>query len=165
MDWEAIGSIGEIVGALAVLGSLYYLASQIKRQNKESRRANNEAGVRHVTETWGVVSNDANLADIVLRGSNGELSEPEQVFRYYCHLGRFYRGLENIYIAYCDGDFDARLWEGILNACKDVHATPGAQTYWKNRPHHYSAEFREFMNTLDFSTDTGSLITSTYTTT
>ena len=33
MNWEAIGSIGEIIGAFAVFASLMYLAVQIKHSN------------------------------------------------------------------------------------------------------------------------------------
>ena len=39
MNWDAIGAIGEIVGASAVVISLVYLASQIRIQNRESRAA------------------------------------------------------------------------------------------------------------------------------
>ena len=39
MNWDAIGAIGEILGALAVFGSLIYLASQIKVSNKSARQA------------------------------------------------------------------------------------------------------------------------------
>ncbi len=37
MNWDAIGAIGEIVGAAAVFASLVYLAMQILNQNRESR--------------------------------------------------------------------------------------------------------------------------------
>ncbi len=36
MNWDAIGAVGEIVGALAVVVSLVYLAIQVRRQNRES---------------------------------------------------------------------------------------------------------------------------------
>jgi hypothetical protein len=38
MNWDAIGAIGEIVGAIAVLATLIYLAIQI-RQNSAIQRA------------------------------------------------------------------------------------------------------------------------------
>lgn len=37
MNWDAIGAIGEIIGATAVVASLVYLAVQIRTQNRESR--------------------------------------------------------------------------------------------------------------------------------
>ena len=39
MNWDAIGAVGEIVGAMAVVVSLVYLGSQIRVQNRESRLA------------------------------------------------------------------------------------------------------------------------------
>ncbi len=39
MNWEAIGAIGEIIGAFAVVFSLASLATQIRSQNRESRIA------------------------------------------------------------------------------------------------------------------------------
>ena len=37
MDWNAIGAIGEIVGALAVIGTLIYLARQISQSGINAR--------------------------------------------------------------------------------------------------------------------------------
>ena len=37
VNWEAIGAIGEILGAIAVVGSLVYVASQIKHNTAVSR--------------------------------------------------------------------------------------------------------------------------------
>lgn len=34
MNWEAIGAIGEVFGALAVLVTLFYFAVQIRQSNK-----------------------------------------------------------------------------------------------------------------------------------
>ena len=39
MNWEIAGAIGEIVGAMAVVLSLVYLAAQIRVQTRESKLA------------------------------------------------------------------------------------------------------------------------------
>ena len=39
MDWEAIGAVGEIVGAAGVLVTLAYLATQIKLSRQSDRIA------------------------------------------------------------------------------------------------------------------------------
>ena len=43
MNWEALGALGEIVGAVAVLGTLYYLAAQIRTQNQQLEKSNDHA--------------------------------------------------------------------------------------------------------------------------
>jgi hypothetical protein len=37
MNWDAVGAVGEILVAAAVVVSLIYLAAQIRNQNRESR--------------------------------------------------------------------------------------------------------------------------------
>lgn len=37
MNWDAIAAVGEIMGALAVVVSVAYLAVQIRKQTAESR--------------------------------------------------------------------------------------------------------------------------------
>ena len=40
MNWDALGASGEIIGAFAVLVTLYYLTIQIKIQNQELDKSN-----------------------------------------------------------------------------------------------------------------------------
>jgi hypothetical protein len=49
MDWEAIGAIGEIIGAVAVLLTIVYLADQIKQNTKA---ATLQAISDATTEVW-----------------------------------------------------------------------------------------------------------------
>ena len=37
MNWEAIGAVGEILGAIAVVATLFYLASQVRQQTAVAR--------------------------------------------------------------------------------------------------------------------------------
>jgi len=64
MHWEAIGAVGEIVGALAVVLSLIYLAIQV-RQNSEMARA--ESRLRAVA-TWREFTNSLESGDPVAFG-------------------------------------------------------------------------------------------------
>lgn len=45
MNWEALEAVGEIVGAVAVLATLLYLATQIRNQNQQARDANRQFAV------------------------------------------------------------------------------------------------------------------------
>ena len=47
MNWDAIGAVGEILGAMAVFLSLVYLASQIRAQNREYRIYLSMKSLRH----------------------------------------------------------------------------------------------------------------------
>ncbi len=49
MNWDAIGAIAELLGAVGVIGSLVYLATQI-RQSREQTAENTRAHSRRVDE-------------------------------------------------------------------------------------------------------------------
>jgi formate/nitrite transporter FocA (FNT family) len=62
MNWEAIAAIGEIVGAIAVVVSLVYLALQIRTQNKQAKltaihEMSREHGIASETMATGSLSN------------------------------------------------------------------------------------------------------------
>jgi hypothetical protein len=67
MNWEAIGAIGEVVGALAVVASLIYLASQMRQNNKLLVLEANKFGVEQVMVMSDLILNDQSLIDLMLK--------------------------------------------------------------------------------------------------
>jgi hypothetical protein len=71
MNWEAAGAIAEILGVIAVIGSLIYVGRQIN-QNTQIARAN----IVHETailsnQIFQLIAQDSELADIYGRGTTG----------------------------------------------------------------------------------------------
>lgn len=65
VNWEAIGAVGEILGALAVFASLMYLAAQIRGQSKQARAsAFQEIGIA-TAAGWSVLAQNRELSDAV----------------------------------------------------------------------------------------------------
>ncbi len=71
MNWEAAGAIAEILGVIAVIGSLIYVGRQIN-QNTDIARANmvHETGTLS-TQFYQLIAQDSELADIYDRGITG----------------------------------------------------------------------------------------------
>lgn len=64
MNWEAIGAIGEVAGALAVVATLGYLAVQI-RQNTSTVLSNTEGASSKAFSDWHArVAHSDDMADI-----------------------------------------------------------------------------------------------------
>jgi len=79
MNWDAIGAIGEIVGAIAVLITLIYLAIQI-RQNSATQRAqtHQQLALERVIGLR-MISTNKELRDAVGKAQSGKpLTEDEQ---------------------------------------------------------------------------------------
>lgn len=68
MNWDAIGAVGEVLGAVAVVGTLGYLALQI-RQNTERERLSQEfVSNQYFNELRVLVASDPELAEIEMKG-------------------------------------------------------------------------------------------------
>ncbi len=91
MNWEAIGAIGEILAAIAVVVTLLYLAKQI-RQNSQAVEI---SALRDTTEQWNrwseVLATSPELADVVARGNKSykQLSESEAM-QYGAYVQMFF---------------------------------------------------------------------------
>lgn len=76
MDWNAIGAIGEIAGAIAVVVSLIYLASQIRHGNKLMTLEATKYISGQITPIIDMVLQNDELIDLMQKGHE-ELTERE----------------------------------------------------------------------------------------
>ena len=81
MNWEAVGAIGEIVGAAGVVATLGYLAVQIQRSAKSTNTAAFQETVRSAQDLSSLVAQDGELARLLVAGSQnrGELSTEDRL--------------------------------------------------------------------------------------
>ena len=87
MNWEAVGAMGEIVGALAVLATLYYLSGQIKINSREIERANDYQSAQSIlgmnglyVQIWQPIMQDNEHTTIYLKGISDEpMSKVEEL--------------------------------------------------------------------------------------
>jgi len=98
MNWDAIGAIGEIAGAIGVIVSLIYLASQIRNQNTESRLT----AINNMTSQWnafmGDLATNTELARIWDKGlQNFNALDSTERVQFSTHLNRVFRINESMY--------------------------------------------------------------------
>ncbi len=80
MDWEAIGAVGELLSAAAVLATLIYLALQIRQSNNIALRDSRTDVVSAFTEITKTILGNPELVSlrIKLRDKDSELSDIEK---------------------------------------------------------------------------------------
>ena len=141
-DW---GAVGEVVGAIAVVVSLLYLAVQIRIQNRESRLSTINSSLAEWNALLSLVADNAELADIWARGlRNEELTEPEEV-RFRAFTNSYFRVIEGLYLQHLEGRLDDRIWHGIGKGTADMLAARGLHRFWEHRKEWYCREFRDFV--------------------
>ncbi len=145
MNWEAIGAVGEILGAIAVFASLIYLATQIKAQIKQQRKST----IDSLTENWLSAletQTQPEVADVWTRGMfDFEALSLAEKAQFSSVVGRIFRISEGFFLSHEDGDIDDEQWEGQSAMVADITMHPGVVAAWNNRKHWYSKSFRDYV--------------------
>ena len=145
MNWDAIGAIGEIVGAAAVFTSLVYLAVQIRNQNRESRvnaMHDISVGFRDAILPMGA----ADMASIFVKANEDYDSLTEvEAQRMIIIMGQFFRAWEEAFIQYQEGRLDERSWNAIIKYYFKILGAPAARRAWEVRSEYLDDEFVAFV--------------------
>jgi hypothetical protein len=145
MNWEAIGAIGEVLGAIAVVLTLIYLATQI-RQNTSSTRASTYS---NTTDGWHTYMQSLTTTDIELLVSlatkPSELPTAEFYRGYYlCRI--MFRRMEHDYYQFKVGTFEPQTWNAYVKAFReDTFRNPAVRAMWKLQSEYLDPSFREYM--------------------
>jgi hypothetical protein len=131
MNWEALGAIGEMVGAVAVVVTLGYLAVQI-RQNTRSVRA---ASRLEIASGWRA-HNRQMLDPAVNRAFQvGLRAYPDMPYEERSIFGNLMSDhtvlFQGVFALYEEGELDRQTYEDYLTWFACQVATPGGNALWK----------------------------------
>lgn len=142
MNWDAIGAIGEIVGAIAVVISLVYLASQIQLSNRASRRAAEQNLIDNQRIWLGRLSENEQLSDIWLRGSRNDpnLTEIEWI-RFGSLCNEVTINWERSFLLANDGDVSVSIIERDSRTRRQLIGSPGYKKWFASRKFALTEEF------------------------
>ena len=155
MNWEAIGAVGEILAAIAVIATLIYLAKQIRLNAK----AMEVSALRDTTDQWHrwseVLATSPELADIVARGNKSVsgLSEDEAM-RYGAYIQMFFDSAESYRSLVLDHKIQKGMdvLESIVS--KRVSET-GIQEWWSQYSSDYDDGYVKWINGLISRSESG----------
>jgi hypothetical protein len=148
LNWEAISAIGQLVGALAVVISLIYLAREVRSNARETRRAAMRSTLDSLNRFAQQIAEHADLAELRSRGFHDlESLEGTDRARFESYMHAVFRSLEDVYYQHLEGHLDPRVWRGIEVVVRGLNATPGVQAWWRLRSHWFGGdEFAKFIN-------------------
>ena len=146
MNWDAIGAIGELVGAIGVILTLIYLAIQIRHNTRAVRLETAHNIMEEIRDLYSLMAEHGELADLINRAATDyESITGQEKVRWYALNMNFIRSLENGHIQWQEGALDSRVWYGMKRQSSDYTRLPGFAEFWANRKHWFSEEFQEFM--------------------
>ena len=146
MNWEAIGAVGEIVGAMAVIATLIYLSVQLRQNTRTIKLSSTQAVTEELQAMFSLLSSDQSLAEIFAEaGKSDELSGANLV-RYYSFNANLLRVYENAFLQKQENVVDNAHWIGMTRMMIDYSKMAAFSSYWKDRKHWLSDEFQQHMD-------------------
>jgi len=143
MNWDAIGAIAEIIGVLAVVASLVYVAKQLG-QNTDMMRAESRNAIHHghQQELFTVVQHPD-----VWRGFSNEELDDDGV-RLNMWLTACLRSREHEWFQLQHGALDQTAWDSYSGAVPIVLASERARAWWEASMSAFDREFVRAVNDL-----------------
>ena len=148
VNWEAISAIGQLVGALAVVISLIYLAREVRSNARATRIAAGRSTLEFLNRFTQQITEHADLAELRDRGfKDFESLEGADRARFGSYMHAMFRTVEDVYYQHLQGNLDPRLWRGLEVVLSETNALPGVQAWWRSRSHWFvGEEFVKFIN-------------------
>ena len=145
MNWEAISAIGQIVGAIAVVISVLYLAREIRSNARAARVASLETLIRWL----GQLAEHPHLRELYHRGIHDfDSLGGADLVGFGVLMNQLFHIIQETYYQHADGHLDPRVWRSTEVSVRELIAYPGIQAWWRLRSHWFSEEFVNYVNQL-----------------
>jgi hypothetical protein len=146
MNWDAIGAIAELLGAIGVIASLVYLAGQI-RDTRRALRASTYGDVyERVHEAVNSALHVPGLITVVRTGMEDyDRLNDEDAYQFHFWLTGVLHSFDNAFYQYRMGMLDDGRWEMHRNDCATVLMSPGVSEWWRSTVHRRSGFSPEFV--------------------
>ena len=148
-NWDAISAISQLIGSVAVVFSVLYLAMQVHRSTRVAKLATQDAAATALRDVTKPLMENTDLERIWRIGLEdiGALSVEERA-RFFHAAYQFLKAFETIHFHYVYGLMDKELFEGWHGLLRHYILAPGMAHYWKLRPDIFSQRFRNFVDSL-----------------
>jgi hypothetical protein len=146
MNWEAISAIGEIIGAIAVIISLVYLALQVRSGTRALKTENRDSSFQSLMEFNYSLVGDPDLAYIFQAGCHDFQGVEERERARLVHLlYSFFKMFEKMYLHYLEESVDKTVWIHNRSILFAYSTQPGAQHYLSHRRQIFDPRFLEVL--------------------
>jgi hypothetical protein len=150
MNWDAIGAIGEMLGAMAVVVSVLYLAFQVRGQVREAQLA----AIHEVSEGFreGIAATfmDPYLSGVFARGKDDfEVLTPTERIQFIAFVQRNYRVWEDAFYQFEAGRLDEPHWHSMERQYSALLSWPGVRYVWSVRREFFTPRFMRYVDGLE----------------
>jgi len=147
MNWDAVGAIAELVGALAVVATLVYLATQIRQSNLSARVGFRLEMTRQYSDFVDGLLGNPDHFRVWLAGLSGENLNPEQKRLFRMLMDKCYWYFSAQHHQYNVHSLTEDEWHQSRSLMKSIAKNHGAEQWWDRNKEQYAPSFVEYMDT------------------
>ena len=142
-DWS---NLAQVIGAIAVVISLFYVGFQIKRNTSAVRSATAQAVHDNYADWYMKLCGDAELNRIAIKGLKdySSLSETEKA-QFIEIFMAFISFSQNAYYQWREKALAPHLWVGWESLVMNLLCSPGGKEFWKERGYVFGNEYRDYV--------------------
>ena len=132
MNWAAIGAVGEILGAIAVVATLIYLTVQLKQNSLQIRLSSSQTAANNYSGRIIEVLSDPELLSLWRSGlrSFSTLTLDEQA-RFHAAMLGFQSSFTTNYQLHVEGVISDSLFKSWADDWVRILKCPGAAEWWE----------------------------------
>ena len=169
MNWEALGAIGELVGAAAVVLTLGYLAVQIRQSGKSSRQQSyHDLVTRRGEMFFSEAVRSKEVASMFFKGMAGEFNDEIDSQRFVSLMINFMSHFQDAYLQHESGFVEDDVWLAERRILAAVRNGPGFDGWWQAASQYFLPRFVDevanvaHIETVAFDQEEGKWIKSTF---
>jgi hypothetical protein len=152
MNWNAIGAMGEVLGAVAVVATLLYVSRQLREQSRALTTSVRDSAFQQLA-TWNYqLMAEPELSHLFQRGAatdDWDEFTPEEQSRLIHVFYSFFKVFENIYLHTAEGSAAQAVWEQNCRVFFSYATKPGCRRYWRQREGTLDPRFVEVLRSMD----------------
>lgn len=160
---EFLASLGEVVGAIAVVVSLIYLAAQVRQSTRAQRLENSSRILDRTAAMQAALSRDPAMSVLFSKGvSDPSTLSPQERIQFTWAMYEFFGALEFMFLAARENSIADEIWQRWSSAAAWWLTFPGVQAWWEVRPIPFAESFSTYVQSLLDDNPTDEEITHRY---
>jgi len=149
MNWDAIGALGELIGATAVFVSIVYLALQVRQNSTNVRSGGYQSAAQtgiQILDNFGTNPETRKIFQTALE-SYDDLEQDDQLVArmLFMQLIAYY---EACYYQYLEGVVHGEIWEGRKKMMIKWFESPGLSSWWNEWHDIWGEQFQDYVTEM-----------------
>lgn len=147
MNVETISAWAQLLASAGVIGSLFYLAAQVRQNTRSSRAAVVDSLARSMHDlAFAMAQNDELLKIVTTTLHDWDTATETERARAASFLLGYFKLFENAWFQMRKGTLERDQWQGYDAFLRTVLYQPAVKPWWKMRRAFFAPGFREYVD-------------------